>query len=81
MRLYKCSKCGKEVLPKGMKETLVKAYGKVFYRKTCAKKYCQCENPDIKASQEQFDKEFKLVAQAIKETVRRRSEEAEGNEL
>jgi DNA-directed RNA polymerase subunit RPC12/RpoP len=72
MRFYKCSKCGKEVLPKGVKEMIIKAYGKVFYRKTYAKKYCNCEQPDITESIKEFDRENKIIAEAIKEVVNSR---------
>jgi len=69
MRLYKCSECGKEVLPKGLKEMITKAYGSEFYDRVYSNKYCNCKEPDIAESKRQFEKENKVIAETIKEVV------------
>ena len=62
MRLYKCSKCGKQVIPEGFKRL-------GMLPNINPKRYCICKTSDIAESKLQFEKEAKMIAQAITENL------------
>ena len=62
MRLYKCSNCGKQVIPEGFRKM-------GMLPTVNPKRFCCCKIPDITESKIQFDKEAKLIAQAITDSL------------
>jgi len=65
MFLYRCSNCGKEVVPKAFRELSIKAYGIDIHKRST--RFCQCENPDIEKSKREYEKSIETIADVIRE--------------
>lgn len=62
MRLYKCSKCGKEVIPPAFRRMGMNPDINSI-------RFCCCKEPDITESRIRYEKEMKMIAQAIIEST------------
>ena len=62
MFLYECSNCGKQFIPKGFRKLGIDPH-------INPKRFCCCETPDITESKIQWEKDMKLIAQAITDSL------------
>ena len=62
MKLYKCSNCGKQVIPEVFRKMGMNP-------NVNPKRFCCCKTPNITESIAQYEKDVKAIAQAIKDSM------------